>query len=131
MTQVQTTETIRPIPQTERVKRVARTRDINDTFRQQSDSVWPLLGRIVVTRGVAELPDVFFPAIMEAVRRFDVFNDDNDPHGEHDFGAVTVSGERIFWKIDYFKRGKEVGSEAPWDVSKTERVLTVMLAEEY
>jgi hypothetical protein len=26
--------------------------------------------------------------------------DDNDPHGEHDFGAFDHAGERIFWKIN-------------------------------
>jgi hypothetical protein len=28
--------------------------------------------------------------------------EDNDPHGEHDFGAFEHEGQRIFWKIDYY-----------------------------
>ncbi|NOU05745.1 MAG: DUF3768 domain-containing protein [Hyphomicrobiaceae bacterium] len=100
-------------------------------FRTRSDKVSLVMGHVIVTRGIAELPAVFFTAIMEAVRRFDDFTEHNDPHGEHDFGALTVSGERIFWKIDYYKRGTEEGSPDPSNMVLTERVLTVMLAEEY
>ena len=57
----------------------------------------------------------------------------NDPHGERDFGAVTFKGEKIFWKIDYYANDGTFcyGSEAPWDASKTIRMLTIMLASDY
>jgi len=32
------------------------------------------------------------------VRAFDAFTNDNDPHGEHDFGAIDEGGVRCFWK---------------------------------
>jgi hypothetical protein len=28
----------------------------------------------------------------------------NDPCGEHDFGAVHIEGETVFWKIDWYER---------------------------
>ena len=59
------------------------------------------------------------------------FTPDNDPHGEHDFGAFTVSGEKLFWKIDYYALDMLHGSENPADPTATKRVLTLMLASEY
>ena len=68
---------------------------------------------------------------LAAVRTFDTFTRDNDPHGEHDFGAFAVDGEKCFWKIDCYDKSLEHGSEDPADPELTVRVLTVMLAEEY
>jgi len=74
--------------------------------------------------------------IAERVAAFDSFTEDNDPHGEHDFGNFNYEGTRIFWKIDYYDRtsfgtGRDMGSEDPSDPAKTLRVLTIMLASEY
>ena len=63
---------------------------------------------------------------------FTDFTKDNDPHREHDFGAFDVDGQRLFWKIDYFdQRDPDLGAEDPSDEATTERVLTLMLADEY
>ena len=66
----------------------------------------------------------------------DSFTEDNDQHGEHDFGAFEHEGERIFWKIAYYDRatfgtGRDYASENPADPKQTVRVLTIMLASEY
>lgn len=61
----------------------------------------------------------------------EAFTEDNDPHGQHDFGAFTLDGRKIFWKIDYYDPSMEFGSEDPSDDEKTFRMLTIMLAEEY
>ena len=42
----------------------------------------------------------FVAEVCQAVAAFDDFTPENDPYGQHDFGALTVSGERLFWKID-------------------------------
>jgi Protein of unknown function (DUF3768) len=69
--------------------------------------------------------------ILEAVASFDRFDEDNDPYGEHDFGALEVEGERLFFKIDYFDQSLSAHSPDPSDETVTKRVLTIMLAEEY
>ena len=74
--------------------------------------------------------------IAEQVLKFDTFERDNDPYGEHDFGAFEFDGHNIFWKIDYYDRAsfhsrRELGSEDPSDPARTLRVLTIMLANEY
>jgi hypothetical protein len=99
---------------------------LNDAFRKTA-----IGGQWLITRGLAALPALEQWAIMEKVRRFDTFTPDNDPYGEHDFGALEHQGQRIFWKIDYYAPGLEAHSEDPADPLKTVRVLTVMLAEEY
>ena len=88
-------------------------------------------GRVVVTAGVNELDVDVQRAILEQVARFDSFDEGNDPHGEHDFGAFEYDGDRLFWKIDYYDTNYEMGSDDPWDADITRRVLVVMLAEEY
>lgn len=69
--------------------------------------------------------------VMVAVKEFTDFSGDNDPWGEHDFGAVSVAGEKVFWKIDYYNLDLSAGSENPANEGLTHRVLTVMLASEY
>ncbi len=91
------------------------------------------LGTVMMTRGVMSLePEAIIDAWMK-VRSFDAFTTDNDPYGEHDFGAVTLdTGERLFWKIDYYADTNcDAGSKDPADPAKSFRVLTIMLAEEY
>ena len=70
-------------------------------------------------------------AILDAIATFDAFGPENDPYGEHDFGALTIEGARILFKIDYFDRALTGPSPDPADPSVTTRVLTIMLADEY
>ena len=105
-----------------------RIRDLNDTFRKTLD---PTLGRVMLTAGVSALPgDVSAMAIRTMVT-FEAFSADNDPHGEHDFGSFELAGDKFFWKLDYYDRNLEFGSDDPADPEKTIRVLTLMLAAEY
>lgn len=105
--------------------------DQNDRFRR-GDATIP--GQIVATQGVQGLlaeAGQAMPAIAGVVQTFDVFTEDNDPHGEHDFGQFEFGGQSCFWKIDLYDPKYEFGSEAPADLAKTCRVLTIMLATEY
>lgn len=99
---------------------------LNDAFRRK-----PVDGRLMVTAGVIALGEGALADILPAVASFDAFTPDNDPYGEHDFGAVEWHGTRIFWKIDCYDRTMRFGSPDPADPSVTTRVLTVMLAGEY
>jgi len=69
--------------------------------------------------------------VVQKVRDFTEFNPDNDPHHEHDFGSFDHDGRRLFWKIDYYSPDMQGGSEDPSDPDETQRVLTIMFAEEY
>ncbi len=104
-----------------------RIRGLNDAFR----SAGPASGDWMITDGVQELGPAFVLVAIAEVRRFDRFTSDNDPYGEHDFGAITLGGERLFWKIDYYDQTLTYGSPAPADPDVTRRVLTLMLASEY
>lgn len=101
-----------------------RIRDLNDRMRQN-------LSRFTVTAGVQSLGHAAIHAIAQMVRTFTEFNEDNDPWGEHDFGAFDFQGHKIFWKIDYYSPDLKHGSPDPTDPTVTCRVLTVMLASEY
>ena len=103
-------------------------RELNDIFRK---SLSPSLGRSVLTAGVNALPSDVRHAAIRMVTRFDAFTSENAPNGEHDFGSFEVAGEKFFFKIDYYDRNLEFGSDDPADPGKTTRVLTLMLAEEY
>lgn len=107
-------------------------RDLNDRFRKGDPAV---PGRILVTQGVQALivdqGSEDGDDVLAEVRRFDTFDADNDPHGEHDFGSFEYLGKRLFWKLDYYAPDMLHGSEDPADIAKTVRILTIMLAEEY
>ena len=70
-------------------------------------------------------------AIVGAVATIDAFDPDNDPHGEHDFGLIAAARQQVMWKIDYYDRSSVGHSPDPADPAVTNRVLTIMLAEEY
>ena len=108
-------------------EQTARIRALNDRCRQAMG----IFCQLVVTQGVASLTETDQSAIREKVETYSDFTPDNDPHGEHDFGAFDQSGHRIFWKIDYYAPCLTKGSEDPADPKKTARVLTIMLASEY
>lgn len=106
--------------------KTARIRELNDALR----SNWAI-GHVSMTSGIRALPEKLQSRIAEQVELFDTFTPDNDPHGEHDFGALTIEGHKVFWKIDYYAPSLQTASEDPADAKKTFRVLTIMLAEEY
>jgi hypothetical protein len=103
-----------------------RIRALNDAFRRSFVG-----GVVVVTSGFESLPADRRGLILAKVRAFDHFNEDNDPHGEHDLGLIEDHDVRCLWKIDYYDRDMELMSPDPANPSVTMRVLTVMLADEY
>jgi len=103
-----------------------RIRHLNDAFRKTGQG-----GKIVVTLGIRSLGALSVARLLEKIRDFDEFGPDNDPYGEHDFGRIDHEGSRVFWKIDYYDRALEYGSDDPADPAITCRLLTIMLAEEY
>lgn len=88
-------------------------------------------GKIVMTAGVAALTDISRARVLASVQTFSDFAQDNDPEGEHDFGAFEADGHACFWKIDYYDKQLAAGSPDPADPDLTTRVLTIMLRSEY
>ena len=110
----------------DRNARRAKIRALNDAFRK---TFWG--GRVMMTAGVAALEAPVRNAVVEKIKAFDAFDDDNDPWGEHDFVSVEHDGQTFFAKIDYYDRKLEAHSEDATDPEKTCRVMTIMLAEEH
>lgn len=102
-------------------------RRLNDQFRMFGMG----RGTLTLTLGIHDQGLQFVSDVLDAMRSFVAFDRDNDPYGEHDFGAFTVNGQRIFFKFDYYNLALDCGSEDPADSAKTHRVLTLMLASEY
>lgn len=84
-----------------------------------------------MTAGIRDLPEDLKAAVVQAIRSFDAFTSDNDPYEEHDFGAVSVGGERVMFKIEYFDLTGLRHSPDPGNADVTLRIMTVMLADEY
>lgn len=103
-----------------------RIRMLNDQLRQNFPG-----GRAVITPGIAALGADAVSRLAKTIAIFDDFCTANDPHGEHDFGAFDFDGVEVFFKIDYYDRDLNCHSPDPADPAVTERVITLMLAQEY
>ena len=101
-------------------------RALNDHLRQHLPT-----GTAVMTPGVAALGQEAVDRIVKTIAVYDDFCHANDPHEEHDFGAFEAEGALIFFKIDYLDKALTYHSPDPSDPSVTERVITIMLADEY
>ncbi|PNU03536.1 DUF3768 domain-containing protein [Novosphingobium guangzhouense] len=127
-----------------------QTPEQTDAIRRLNDAARSMPGLTCIanaTIGFQSLPDADRSAALALIASFSKFDDNNDPYGEHDFGAVyrqrdgewtqeqpdddRVIAVTIFWKIDYYDSSLAFGSNAPWDEQITKRVMTIMLANEY
>ena len=124
----------------EQTVRIAR---LNDLAR----SAMGVACTAVATVGFRSLPAADQSQVRELIETFDVFDEDNDPHGERDFGTIYQLGdgrwtterprlrdderERVFWKLDYYDRAMRFASDDAADPAITRRVLTIMLSDEY
>jgi len=85
-------------------------RRLNDCFRRSLSGG----GERLLTAGIAALPPEEQAAILAKVIAFDAFTEDNDPHGEHDFGSLDYDGNRIFWKESTTTTGAASEPGATW-----------------
>ncbi|MET1756470.1 DUF3768 domain-containing protein [Novosphingobium sp. RD2P27] len=122
---------------------IAEIAALNDLAR----AAMGVTSKVVMTQGIAALDDATRSRVFELVETFNDFTPDNDPHGERDAGFLyqDASGQwrtrwtsevekpalSVMWKIDYYDRALEFGSEEPWNPQVTKRVLTILLASEY
>lgn len=107
----------------------------NDRFRNTWGTDFTVPGQIMITRGIADLAPEVKAIVMQRVQTFDAFSEDNDPYGDHSFGAfeveLTGNSYHLFWKVDLYDTDYRMGSENPGNPEVTRRVLTIMHASEY
>lgn len=109
---------------------------LNDQMRANLASPAPNI--VVMTAGILALVDANPGTsiakqieITGIVASYSDFSEDNNPHGERDFGVFDWAATRCYWKIDYYDRATEWGSPDPSDPKQTCRVLTILRADEY
>jgi len=105
----------------------SRIAALNDQFRKGNSR----LGTWVVSAGVDTLPAEQRQSLMQAVQSYNNFTEDNDPHGEHDFGIIHWEGVEYFWEIICYDKSLQQLAANPEDFDTTTRVLTLMKADEY
>jgi hypothetical protein len=114
-----------------------KIRSLNDRFRTNIPGGDGVPGHLLFTTGIQTLcdtnvqPNTLLPALLAAVRSFNTFTNDNDPHREHDFGAFDFQGVSCFWKIDVLDPSLDIAPLDATDPTLSVRVLTIMTAAEY
>lgn len=85
----------------------------------------------MITDGVRRITGFDAAELATALASYTGFDQDNDPHGERDFGDLSLWGYDLLFKVDYYDRELKYGSDDPADPDQTHRVLTVMLASDW
>jgi len=102
---------------------LAEIRRLNDQFRTTFRG-----GEILLMASVAAIPSPDKATGLQAVAEFKDFNEENDPHQEHDYGSFDLSGREWWFKINCYSLNLEHASEDPADPAKTKRVMVLGLA---
>jgi hypothetical protein len=111
-----------------------KVRALNDAFREDLVVAPEKKGKCYMTASVAALGQPFGLRALAAVAlaKGDAFTPEIDPNGTHDMIRIVIDGVIIWAKIDYYdKADPDLGAEDPSDVATTERVMTLMLPEDY
>ena len=108
---------------------LSKIAELNDQLRQNLFT--PGLNRVFVSAAVSSLPYLERALLLDKVQKFNDFNESNDVYQEHDFSRIEHNGITYFWKIDYYNKTMDAGSENPADETITIRVLTIMRSDEY
>ena len=66
-----------------------KIQQLNDQFRRQVGRDW------YMSQGVAELSHEKKLQLLALIINFNLFDEGNDPYGEHDFGQVKLDGVRL------------------------------------
>jgi hypothetical protein len=103
-----------------------KIRALNDELRVNGRG-----GQILLTLGVDGLDHDRKRQVMDAVRSYNSFSEDNDPYGEHDFGEVEIDTNSVMFKIDYYDLSGRFRSPDPADPARTMRIMTIMFSNDY
>jgi hypothetical protein len=80
-------------------------RNLNDDFRQNFVG-----GVVTLTAGIAALGEEVRAEVLNRVRNYKSFTQDNDIFGEHDFGSFKIMDTVYFWRIEYYDKNMKFGS---------------------
>jgi hypothetical protein len=69
--------------------------------------------------------------LVQTIATFDDFCTVNDPRREHDFGEFEFDRTPVTFEIDCYDKNPNFHTQDPADPAVTERMITLMLAEEY
>lgn len=116
----QGTTTCTEVPRAEQIAR------LNDQLRKTG-----IGGTVMITQGVQRITGFDGAVLATALANYSDFDPDNDPHGERDFGMMTLWGHDLLWKLDYYDKELTFGSDDPANPDITHRVLTVLLSSEW
>lgn len=108
---------------------LSKIAELNDQLRQNLFT--PGQNQVFVSAAVSSLPYLERARLLDKVQKFNDFNEENNPYGERDFSRIEHNGTNYFWKIDYYNKTMDAGSENPADETITTRVLTIMRSDEY
>jgi hypothetical protein len=100
-------------------------RQFNDQCRKTFSACTILVAPIV-----EGLPDDEKATLIEAVRTFEQFNDEDDPHHEHQFDRIELFGKSWCWLFLYYDDMLRLCSKCPPAAKKTDRILLIMDMEE-
>lgn len=108
---------------------LSKIAELNDQLRQNLFT--PGSNRVFVSAAVSSLPYLERALLLDKVQKFNDFNEANDPYQAHDFSRIEHNGTNYFWKIDYYNKTMDAGSDDPSNPDITTRVLTIMRSDEY
>lgn len=112
--------------------KIKKIRELNDRLRKTLPRTQDM---IVLMGDLAHADEAEKLLAYAETRKFDCFNEDNDPYGEHDCGCFTITydGEEksCIFKIDYYDLNLKFGSVDASDENVTRRVLSIFYASDY
>jgi hypothetical protein len=117
---------------------ICRLNDLARTAPESVNTTWALSRGVVLLltdddetpRGTAQAVERF-AQLKSAIQQFADWPEGDDPYREHDFGAFTLFGARLFFKLDYYHPDHDAHAPVPSNIELCRRVLTIMLAVEY
>ena len=99
---------------------------MNDEFRTTFRG-----GQILLTYGVASLPTEIVASALLQVAAYKDFNEENDPHKEHDYLSFDLCNREFVFLISYYDLKMEGASLDPANPAITKRIGTLMLTHEW
>jgi Protein of unknown function (DUF3768) len=98
--------------------KLERICELDDNLRKSFSG-----GEVVLTASVAALPNMVKAAVLDQVALFEVFNEENDPYGMHDYGSFDYRSREFFFKIEFFTLEP---SDVPLDLTDPKKALRIM-----